>query len=652
MRNLLLLLIFLTSPVFAFTPYCSCYTGDPADPYGRPTEINRLLNPDGAPHANYTYTWDCYWINSTGNMGDYHLCEAGCAANNVKFIDVSYYEGWTIATTGDCKVAAPPDVTPQDTGGDTGTINPPTPPTPPTPSDDPPPFPCGYPGAQYIDCNVYDAKVHTELKGIKASVDKVDTSVHGVTTAVGATTTAVNNTTTAVKEVTTAVKEVTAELKVQTGEIKAQTTAVKEATVEQKLQTAELKLQTPELKAINIATTHSDTTLTTLSNNFTKYQTDTKDQLTKLEDAALHKGLKLTIGSCVEAEKVYDKLPKLSGGVFSDQVLTGFNCTGDQVYCAQLELQAQSYCRDVISQRLESMYLNGGNVFVSCSPNYEGQLDAAGKPTCKYKSTGSCASPGYPNPTGLPDCNQPIVVPCPSVEFVPVIIAGGFSCDTKLAAGKFNAQISVFQSFIDAVRDKVGDQVLMAVKDPVVQSTEGFATDFNRLHNAFKSGKTDYGALGVNPGVIPEGASSAGQLFTDGPTIEFMGYHQTNPMVTFGRQAYNLAIVFIPNPLLVFASQGNCSELTSGFSSVEQSLMAIVLGGRSTGIFDKFSESLCGTYVPVVQYFLGFFLAFWTGLYVYHTLIQCMYIAFGGGASDFVLQSSPTPVASYSNDWG
>jgi len=559
-----------------------------------------------------------YCTNSQSDTGTPQECAQLCIdALNTSFMSLAPFKPLGLVSDVDCTIR-PGDANGGANGGD------------------PIPMPCGYPGAQYLNCNVFDAAVEAEQKKTTAAVNNVKTSVDGVKTSVNDVKTAVGGVVTAVGQTTAAVNQVTAELKVQTAEMKTQTTEIK-------AQTVEAKTQTDEIKKIPVAVDKNTAQLTQVNTKLDTLDKTTKDGLQKLEDAALHKNVKVTIGSCVEAPLDKDKLPKLSGGLFSDTLLTGFNCTGDQAYCAQLEMQAQSYCRDVISQRLQVMHLNGANVFVKCPDDYVPTFDLVDKisnsPICKYKNS-NCLVPGQSSSSILPRCTSPITVTCPSEDFIPVIIAGGFSCDTKLAAGKFNAQISIFQQFIDSLRDKMADEILVATKDATLKSSEGFANDFSRLHETFKDGYTNYSKLGLKGGSIPEGAADARSLLASvGPTIEFMGYTYKNDLAIYGQRAYDLLIRFVPNPLLVFTSSGNCSALTSVFQSVESGLSAIYRNqGGFNNIFATFSNSLCNTWLPLVRYFLGFFFAYWTTIYVYRSFVQILVITFGGHDTDvFIL---------------
>lgn len=579
MRLLTLIALFFALPAFA-ADYCSCYQVDIEDPYARPPALMDWLDTNPDTLWSQYYKYDCFWVTS-GGQGDQKNCIPGCNANGVSYVDVSTWSsGWQqLITGGSCKMpdytsqgdnstpCATTDCTQNNNNGGTGGTG--------STTQINVTLPCGYPGAQYIDCNVYDAKVHGEVKTLVTKSDEIKTAV------------------------------------------------------------VEVKKSVDEVKK----------SVDALANGVAGVQKSVDANTAKLEEvinAAIHKGIKLTIGSCVEPDPVTEKLPKLEADIFSDKVLKGFTCAGDDVLCGQIKLQAQSYCRDVISQRLQAMYLNGANVFVKCQDGYTGQIALDGKPVCHYKTT-PCLAAGQPQPIGqsLPMCDLPVVVKCPSDEFIPVVIEGGFSCDTKLNAGKFNAQMSVFQNIYKALqlRDPVGDELLSTVKDPLIKGSEGFATQLNTFHDAFKGDKVDYAKLGVNTNPT-EGVSNASELFSPdkGVNISLLGYKFENPLTLSARKAYQLLVAFVPSPVLIFTSNRSCSVLTEKFAQAESSLMSILPSGSSSsnGFFAKVENSICNTYLPVARYFLGFYFAYWTALYVFNTLVASMYITFGGSGGQIV----------------
>jgi hypothetical protein len=567
MRYLLLLFTFIASPVFAMNPYCACQqVPDPLDPYLRDPSVQAyLLNVYGVSSGEVDY--DCYGINSSGGLGPISLCIDACYPVGISLVPLGMQQ---LVNSADCDPThsgniptpdPPPDPTGQGctgsncgtTGGTGGSGG----------SSDSPPFPCGYPGAQYLDCNVYDARVEAAVKNTTSAVNSVKTSVDTVNTSVGAVKTSVDAVKTSVDGVKTSVDAAVTELKAQTTEIKAQTTEIKAQTTEIKAQTVEEKAQTVEVKKTNDKLDLTNGKLDAI------YKQET-DYFQKLENAMLHKGVTLNVGACAETASVYDKLPALST-ITNDATLVGFSCTGDLVLCSQLKIQAQSFCRDVISQRLQAMYLNGGNVFVSCSPGYVGQLSDAGSPVCHLK-TGNCLLAGQqPSPgNNYPPCDIPTTVTCPSAEFVPVVIAGGFSCDTKLAAGKFNAQIAQTQQLIDTLKPDARlaavDTKTQSIVAPVVDQS---ATDTVNLDKAIsKSGAVSLSGVGVNqPGQSDTIEGLYAQSIFSAGGFSIFGYVIPNPFDLLTYVPMSMITPFTKDITNFFISSS--SGCTLDFSPIE-----------------------------------------------------------------------------------
>ncbi len=571
MRYLLFLLLFFSFPLFAGTPYCSCYQVDITDPFMRPPEMIEWLT--GVTPCPGCFNHDCYGLDSTGNLSNTtSLCTSACGSKNIQYRVIGDGVGsnglWSVAA-GDCsnpKGADPlpdPDPTPDP-------INPP-----PAPSDDDsPPFPCGYPGAQYLNCNVYDAKVEEE---VRHSIHALGSTLEIV---VDKTTAAVNTLYPAIVGVSTSVVK------------------------------------------LNTSVDKSNTFLETANK-------ERKELLEKSEKAALHKDVKLTMGSCVEFTKLDARLPFLNT-ILSDTLLTGFTCTGDQVYCDQIKLQAQAYCRDIISQRLESMYLNGGNVFVKCPAEFPNPVfDDAGVPQCKIPPGNACLVSGQAQPVGqhLPPCYSPVTVTCPSTEFTPIIVLNGFSCDTKLNSAKFNVAMDKQQKILDALSDKNLAKVVEDNKAITEPAQDSVKTDSEEYSKPFANPKkVDPASLGMP---ITGGATIDDFIDNvDIRCVDFYGIKVCNPFDYSKDFLTKLIRPFISDYLyLVFGSgSGSCSM---DFSAVDSQLSKMTK--VPVAPMAAFSKDFCSNYVPVIRALMSFFLTWYAALYIFREAGDFAIIIASGG---------------------
>jgi len=575
----LLLLLIIPFPLMAGTPYCSCYSVDTADPYNRPDDLNDYIR--RTDPCVSCYSFDCYGINASGGLGSNELCQAACTAKKIKFV-------WTILDLNGGNDAYEYFVSMGNCSNEP--LSPPPPPPDPPPVCDPavtdcggggnggepPTMPCGYPGAQYLDCNVYDAKlektldldIHALGNTVGVESTRIVTSVNGVALAVGGVTTAV-------------------------GKVDATLGKTNEA-------------------------------LATLNK-------DTKDGLKKLQEAAVHKDVVLTMGSCIENLKNDEKLPKLSGAVLSDTLLSGFTCTGDTVYCSELKLQAQAYCRDVISQRLQSMYLNGGNVFVKCPTNYPAPVfDDAGQPQCKLPSGVPCLMPGQVNPVGKADpvCYSPVSIACPSAEFTPIIVLTGFSCDTKLNSAKFNMEMDKQQKIVDALSDPKLTKFVTENAKTAESAAAAVKTESDDYSKPFADPKhVDPTAFGVtNSGSTIEEFIGSTEL----RCINLYAITVCNPFDYAGDMVKRLIRPFISDYIfLVFNNSGSTCKMD--FQLIDGQIAKVTKVPFSA--MSEFEKDFCSNYVPVIRAFMSFFLTWFAALFLFREANDFAIILATGGAS-------------------
>ena len=569
MRYLLFLLMILNFPVNAADPYCSCYAVDVTDPYMRPPDLMSWLA--GKTPCPLCFNHDCYGVDSTGNLGSYALCKSSCSAKNIQYIleentDTAGY-GATFVAAGDCTNKKIDPPPPDD----------PPPVNPPPAGDDPPPFPCGYPGAQYLNCNVYDAKLERELK--------------------------------ISQEVSTNVLQ--REIAITTNSVNA--------------------LYAPIVgisNGVNLINTSVGKTNTLLEST-NKLLTESKEGLEKIKDAVVHKDIKLTMGSCVEQTKLDARLP-FNGGVLSDTLLTGFTCTGDQVYCDQIKLQAQAYCRDVISQRLQSLAITGGNVLVKCPASHPNPIfDDAGTPRCRVVANTACLLEGQPQPVGksLPDCFSPITVTCPA-EYTPIIVLTGFSCDTKLNAAKFNVDMDKQQKIIDSLNDPVLKKIIEDNKKTVDPAVSSVKTESEKYSEPFKNPQNvSLPAFGV------ENKGSSIYDYIGSANVRCINLYAIticNPF-DFALDILNRLIRPFISDYLYLAFEGAGGTCTLNMALVDAQLSKMVKSPVSA--LADFEKTFCEDYIPVIRALMSFFLTWYAAMYIFREANDFAIIVASGGSS-------------------
>jgi len=571
MRYLLFLLLFFSFPLFAGTPYCSCYQVDVTDPYMRPPEMLEWLG--SKTPCPLCFTYDCYGIDATGNLGNTSsLCTSACQTKNVNYLTIGdgVQSLWSVAA-GDCsnpKGADPPPVEPPP--GD------PPPGDPPSAGDDAP-FPCGYPGAQYLNCNVYDAKLERELK--------------------------------ISQEVSTNVLQ--REISITTNSVNA--------------------LYAPIVgisNGVNLINTSVGKTNTLLEST-NKLLTESKEGLEKIKDAIVHKDIKLTMGSCVEQTKLDARLP-FNGGVLSDTLLTGFTCTGDQVYCDQIKLQAQAYCRDVISQRLQAMVITGGSVLVKCPSVHPNPVfDDAGTPQCKVPPKTECRLFGQPQPVGktLIDCTVPVSITCPA-EFTPIIVLSGFSCDTKLNAAKFNVDMDKQQKIIDSLNDPTMKEIVEENKKTVEPAVKAVKTESEKYSELFKNPQNvSLSAFGVEN----KGSSIYDYIGSaEVRCIDLYAITICNPF-DFALDILNRLIRPFISDYLYLAFEGAGGTCTLNMALVDAQLSKMVKSPVSA--LADFEKTFCEDYIPVIRALMSFFLTWYAAMYIFREANDFAIIVASGGSS-------------------
>jgi len=572
MRYLLFLLLFFSFPLFAGTPYCSCYQVDVTDPYMRPPEMLEWLG--SKTPCPLCFTYDCYGIDATGNLGNTSsLCTSACQTKNVNYLTIGdgLQSLWSVAA-GDCsnpKGADPPPVEPPP--GD-------PPPGDPPPAGDDAPFPCGYPGAQYLNCNVYDAKLERELK--------------------------------ISQEVSTNVLQ--REIAITTNSVNALQVPINGVT-----------------GAINTNVGKTNTLLESTNKLLTDGNKDTKEGLEKIKDAIVHKDIKLTMGSCVEQTKLDARLP-FNGAILSDALLTGFTCTGDQVYCDQIKLQAQAYCRDVISQRLQSLAITGGNVLVKCPASHPNPIfDDAGTPRCRVVANTACLLEGQPQPVGksLPDCFSPITVTCPT-EYTPIIVLTGFSCDTKLNAAKFNVDMDKQQKIIDSLNDPVLKKTIEDNKKTVDPAVSSVKTESEKYSELFKNPQNvSLPAFGV------ENKGSSIYDYIGSANVRCINLYAIticNPF-DFALDILNRLIRPFISDYLYLAFEGAGGTCTLNMALVDAQLSKMVKSPVSA--LADFEKTFCEDYIPVIRALMSFFLTWYAAMYIFREANDFAIIVASGGSS-------------------
>jgi hypothetical protein len=230
----------------------------------------------------------------------------------------------------------------------------------------------------------------------------------------------------------------------------------------------------------------------------------------------------------------------------------------------------------------------------------------------------------------LPHCDIPTEVTCPSEEFVPVIIEGGFSCDTKLSAGKFNQQTSQLQRIVDAFNKSEPnvDKFNSATKQIFDETLEDTAKEAVVIKEISKTNAT-LTSLGAK---APSTATSISSLVDANRwEMSIFGYKIFNP--------FDFLQVLLAALLMPFASDivtffvAPISGCTINFTELEAAIISIAPKSQPAGIFSYFSRELCSTYVPFVRAMLSMILSWQLTVHVYFEVMNIIKIVTSLGAS-------------------